>query len=401
MDEPLLIVERGEGNELIDVDGSRYLDGISSLWCNVHGHAPEDRRGVRDQLEQVAHSTLLGMATAVDRARAAAGRARAAGLTRVFYSDSAPPRSRSRSRWPSSTGAARRGPESVRGASRGLPRRHDRRGVRRRDRSVPRAIRPAAVRRAAGPRRRDATWTRLFGAHARELAALIVEPLVQGAAGMLMQPPGFLARCASCAAAHDVLLICDEVATGFGRTGTCSRASTRAWCRTCCASQGPHRRLPSARGDPRHRAGLRGFLGDPRSAPSTTATPTRGTRWPARSRSRPRPLREERTLERLQAKSSCSAGCSSRSPPRRGGRGTPARFHGGHRARRAPAAGRHRPPRQLEARRRGVIIRPLGDVVVLMPPLSIARRPTWSRLVEITAEAIDAATAAAAPARAA
>ncbi|HEX9103811.1 MAG TPA: aminotransferase class III-fold pyridoxal phosphate-dependent enzyme, partial [Polyangia bacterium] len=60
----------------------------------------------------------------------------------------------------------------------------------------------------------------MLAAHAHELAAFVVEPLVQGAAGMLMQPPGFLRAARELCTKHDVLLICDEVATGFGRTGT-------------------------------------------------------------------------------------------------------------------------------------------------------------------------------------
>src|ERR671919_1380215 len=61
-DEPL-IIERGEGFELIDVEGRRYLDGVSSLWVTVHGHrVPEIDEAVADQLGRIAHSTLLGLA---------------------------------------------------------------------------------------------------------------------------------------------------------------------------------------------------------------------------------------------------------------------------------------------------------------------------------------------------
>ena len=59
--EGALIIERAEGCLLVDVDGNRYIDGVSSLWCNVHGHrAPELDAAVRDQLDRVAHTTLLG-----------------------------------------------------------------------------------------------------------------------------------------------------------------------------------------------------------------------------------------------------------------------------------------------------------------------------------------------------
>jgi len=67
-----LVIERGDGVHLYDTDGNRYLDGVSSLWCNVHGHrVPAIDRAVRDQLDRIAHSTLLGLA-AVDHPRRAA-----------------------------------------------------------------------------------------------------------------------------------------------------------------------------------------------------------------------------------------------------------------------------------------------------------------------------------------
>src|SRR3954449_11826461 len=87
-EEPLLI-ERGEGSHLIDVDGRRYIDGTSSLWCNVHGHGhPAIDRAVRDQLDRVAHSTMLGLSHpgAIELARRLVALA-PRGLTRVFYSD--------------------------------------------------------------------------------------------------------------------------------------------------------------------------------------------------------------------------------------------------------------------------------------------------------------------------
>ncbi|MFN3477462.1 MAG: aminotransferase class III-fold pyridoxal phosphate-dependent enzyme, partial [Candidatus Methylomirabilales bacterium] len=57
-----LVIERGEGNELIDIDGHRYLDGVSSLWCNVHGHRkPEIDEAIQAQLDRIAHTTLLGL----------------------------------------------------------------------------------------------------------------------------------------------------------------------------------------------------------------------------------------------------------------------------------------------------------------------------------------------------
>ena len=89
-DEEPLIVESAEGTDLIDIHGRRYIDGVSSLWCNVHGHRhPRIDAAVREQLESVAHSTMLGLThrPGVELAGRLAELA-PPGLTRVFYSDS-------------------------------------------------------------------------------------------------------------------------------------------------------------------------------------------------------------------------------------------------------------------------------------------------------------------------
>jgi adenosylmethionine---8-amino-7-oxononanoate aminotransferase len=87
-EEPIVIVA-GEGNELIDADGRRYLDGVSSLWCNVHGHRKREiDDAIRAQLDKIAHSTLLGLASEPSIELAARlVEIVPKGLTRVFYSD--------------------------------------------------------------------------------------------------------------------------------------------------------------------------------------------------------------------------------------------------------------------------------------------------------------------------
>ena len=85
-----VIVERAEGTDLIDTHGRRYIDGVSSLWCNVHGHRhPRIDAAIRDQLDRVAHSTMLGLShpSAIELAQRLVAIA-PPGLTRVFYSDS-------------------------------------------------------------------------------------------------------------------------------------------------------------------------------------------------------------------------------------------------------------------------------------------------------------------------
>jgi len=89
-EEPPILIEAAEGTTLIDTDGRAYIDGVSSLWCNVHGHRhPLIDAAVRDQLDRVAHTTMLGLShpRAVELAARLIDLA-PPGLTRVFYSDS-------------------------------------------------------------------------------------------------------------------------------------------------------------------------------------------------------------------------------------------------------------------------------------------------------------------------
>lgn len=237
------IIECGEGFHLIDVEGRRYLDGISSLWCNVHGHrVPEIDAAVRQQLDKVAHTTLLGLSS-VPSIELAARLVELApsGLTKVFYSDSGS----------TAVEAALKiayqyhrqkpsGPENrdlfatVRNAYHGdtigsvsvgsIDLFHRAYGrllfptV-----SVPA---PVALHRPAGMAAEAyLDWCvreleRVVTENSSRLAAFVIEPLVQGAAGILVHPPGYLRRVRELTERHGVLLIADEVAVGFGRTGT-------------------------------------------------------------------------------------------------------------------------------------------------------------------------------------
>ena len=225
-----LVIERGDGNYLVDAQGRRYLDGVSSLWCNVHGHNhPRLNRALQAQLDRIAHSTFLGLTHEPGiRLGAALVDAAPAGLSRVFYSDSG------------STAVEIALKQSFQyWQLRGRPRKQ--RFLRLSDayhgdtlgavgvggiELFHRIFGPLLVQSIAIPSPAlggDASLTRLeeeLAARADEIAAFVVEPLIQGAAGMLVHPRGFLARAAElCRAAH-VHLIVDEVATGFGRTCT-------------------------------------------------------------------------------------------------------------------------------------------------------------------------------------
>ena len=224
-----VVVERAEGHELIDTEGRRYLDAISSVWVNTMGHrVPELDQALRDQLDLVAHSTMLGNGNrvVVELAEALAEVVPVLDPHFLFASDGASAVEqalklafqfwalesvRGRTTYLAfgaayhgdTMGALSLGADDGFGASLFSPLRFP-------------------VLRAPGyddPACFDIAC-RLVDENAGILAAVVVEPLVQGAAGMRMATPeGFEALADACRAA-DVLLIHDEVATGFGRTGT-------------------------------------------------------------------------------------------------------------------------------------------------------------------------------------
>jgi adenosylmethionine-8-amino-7-oxononanoate aminotransferase len=239
-DAPPLIIDRAEGAVLFDVHGERYLDGISSLWTNVHGHQhPEIDKAITEQLARVAHSTLLGLAStpSIVLARKIAGllagiAGDTAPLTRTFYSDSGSTAVeialKMAFQWQQQTGH----PERTRFAALQSAYHGDTIGsvsVGGIDlfHAIYRPMLFDAVRIPA-PDRADPEIEAemieqarvLFATHGSTLAALIVEPLVQGAAGMRMHSPAFLRTLIELARSNGALVIVDEVATGFGRTGT-------------------------------------------------------------------------------------------------------------------------------------------------------------------------------------
>ena len=224
--EEALMIERAEGSHLIGTDGRRYIDGVSSLWCNVHGHRhPGIDRALRDQLDRVAHSTMLGLSHP-GAAELAARLAELAppGLSRVFYSDSGSTATEIALKMAFQY-QRQRGGQHVRRTS----------FVHLRDAYHGDTIgsvsvggidlfhatyRPLLFETHTAEPGDAADLERILAMHEEEIAAVIVEPLVQGAAGMLVHPPGYLCAARQLCDRFGVLLICDEVATGFGRTGT-------------------------------------------------------------------------------------------------------------------------------------------------------------------------------------
>jgi adenosylmethionine-8-amino-7-oxononanoate aminotransferase len=240
--EPLLIA-RGQGCTLVDVDGREYLDGVSSLWCNLHGHRhPRIDAAVREQLDQIAHTTLLGTShpTTVRLARRLVEIA-PAGLEHVFFSDNGAtavevalkmafqywrqrPDPRPEKTCFVALGEAYHGDTLGSVSVGGVARFHamfepflfDVLRLPAPDiyRLPPEVTSEGALSHYLGG------VERLLAEQNARIAALVIEPLVQAAAGMLMHPPGYLRGVRELTRRYGVLLIADEVAVGFGRTGT-------------------------------------------------------------------------------------------------------------------------------------------------------------------------------------
>lgn len=225
-----LVIASGDGNYLVDNQGRRYLDGVSSLWCNVHGHRhPRLDAAMRAQLELIAHSTFLGLSHEPGiRLAAELLEVAPRGLARVFFSDSGSAAvevalKQSFQFWQLTGRPSKqrflRLCDAYHGDTLGAV------GVGGID-IFHRIFGPLLVQSIGIPSPAGTDGSASLAAVQAalrkhdEIAAFIVEPLIQGAAGMLVHPPGYLRAVAALCRQHSVHLIVDEVATGFGRTGT-------------------------------------------------------------------------------------------------------------------------------------------------------------------------------------
>lgn len=420
------IIERGAGFHLIDVEGKRYLDGISSLWCNVHGHqVPEIDAAIREQLEKVSHTTLLGLSSppSIELAKQLVD-ITPAGLTKVFYSDS--------------------GATSVEAALKMAYQYHQQKGTHPEERRLFGTVRgayhgdtvgsvsvgsiklfhhvygkllfetvavpsPAAFDYPAEMSRSSYVdfcfeeATRIITQNADQLAAFVIEPLVQGAAGILVHPPGYLKHLRELTTRLGIPLIADEVAVGFGKTGTmfaCEQEEVLP--DLMCVAKGlTGGYLPVAATlatDEIYDA----FLGDPEAARTFFHghTFTGNALGCAAAIASIKRFQSHRLLENVQL---CSGVIAERlsglaAHPqvgeirqkglmvgielvqnRESRTSYPAKLRIGHQV-------------TLAARRRGVILRPLGDVVVLMPapamPAELVRE-----LCDVAIQSIEEVTA--------
>lgn len=235
-----LIISRGKGNYLIDIYGDKYLDGVSSLWVNIHGHVhPHINQAIKDQVDRISHSTLLGVSNvpAITLAKKLLEMVPES-LSKVFYSDSGATAVEIALKmafqyWQQKIGHGKTKFISLNEAYHGdtigavsvggielfhevykpllfegyqIPSPHCYRCVF--DRTYPECglhcLNPLEE---------------ILRKKGEEIIGLIIEPIVQGAAGMLMSPPGYLKKARELCREFGVLFIADEVAVGFGRTG--------------------------------------------------------------------------------------------------------------------------------------------------------------------------------------
>jgi adenosylmethionine-8-amino-7-oxononanoate aminotransferase len=217
-----LVLERGEGVWLYDTEGRRYFDGNSSIWTNLHGHRhPVLTAAIREQLDRVAHVSFLG-ATHEPAVRLAAELVRlfpSGTLTRVFFSDDGSTAVECALRqawqyWEWMGQPQRRTVAAFAHAYHG-----DTLGAASLG-GIPAFSGTAARLGLPVLRLHDVDELEaLSAADTEELSAIIIEPLIQGAAGLRLWPTGMLRTLRDWCDRHEVLLIFDEVMTGFGRTG--------------------------------------------------------------------------------------------------------------------------------------------------------------------------------------
>jgi adenosylmethionine-8-amino-7-oxononanoate aminotransferase len=414
---PPLIIERAEGVYLYDTEGRRYLDGVSSLWVNVHGHQhPAINQAIIAQLHRVAHTTMLGLANvpAIELAEKlvsiAPGR-----LRRVFYSDTGACAveialkiafqywqnlgERQRTKFVALENAYHGDTVGAMSVG-GIPLYHDL--YRPLLFEVLRAPSPYCYRCSLklSPETCNLACAdalgRILETHGSEVAAVILEPVVQGAAGIIVSPPGYLKKVEELCRRHGVLLIADEVATGFGRTGKMFACEHEAVAPDILAVAkgitGGY--LPLAATLVTEEI-FQAFVGGREKTLYHGHTYTGNPLACAAALASLNLFEKERTLEALgpKAKLLSELLLPLEAYPHVGQVRQKGFMVGielvAHKQSRLPY-----PPEEkmghrvaMQVRSKGIIIRPLGDVVVLMPPL-VMPEPELTALVEGVAEAI-------------
>jgi len=436
-----LVIERGEGNYLFDTEGNKYLDGVSSLWVTVHGHNKKEiNQAIKEQLDKIAHSTLLGLAN-VPSIKLAKKLVEISppGLNKVFFSDNGSTavevalkiafqywQSRRSdevgSRDPDFSPAAKTSGQKFKTKFLTLVNAYH--GDTIGSVSVggidlfhkmykpllfkafkapsPYCYRcPEKCEKGSEPCLRH--LENIMKKHHQEIAAMIVEPMVQAAAGMLVMPKGYLKAVRRLCTKYNILLICDEVATGFGRTGkmfACEREGISP--DIMCVAKGlTGGYLPVAATlttDEIYNA----FIGKHKEKKTFYHghTYTGNPLGCAAALASLEVFKKDNVLKKMKALTNyLSKGLKQFRNLKRVGdirqcgmmvgielvkdKNTKEEF---------PSSARIGHKIILEARRRGVILRPLGDVIILMPPLSITIKEI-KMLLEVTFASIKKVTA--------
>jgi adenosylmethionine-8-amino-7-oxononanoate aminotransferase len=394
------IIERGEGSLLFDTDGNAYIDGVSSLWCNVLGHRqPKIDAAVRAQLDKVAHTTMLGLShpSAIELAQRLV-RIAPPGLSRVFFSDNGSTAAEVALKMAFQHCQHSGQPERNQFVCLKMSYHGDTLG------SVSvggidlfhTLFRPLLFDAHMAQPGDARDMARILAEHGDRIAAVIMEPLVQGAAGMVVHPPGYLRAVRELCDTHGVLLICDEVATGFGRTGSmfaCQQEGVTP--DLMCVAKGltgGYLPLAATLATERVYGAFLGefaefktffhghtYTGNPLACAAALATLE--------------VLESDQVLEQLAAKIDLLGTLLAEhvAPLPAVGEIRHRGFMTGIEVAGFPYEERVGHQVTLAARERGAIIRPLGDVVVLMPPLSISD-DELRRLVAITGESIASVT---------
>jgi len=415
-----LMIEGGEGSYLIDVHGKRYLDGVSSLWVTTHGHRKmEINRGIKTQLNKIAHSTLLGLGN-VPAALLAEKLVEVApkNLRKVFYSDSGATAvevalKMAYQYWRHQEGTEGRRKfvylhQSYHGDTLGsmgvggIDLFHD-------------LFRPLLFDSFKVPNPYcyrcplDKTYPscklscadeaeKVLRAHSGEIAAFIMEPMMQGAAGMIAFPKGYLKKVAGLCEKYRVLLIADEVATGFGRTGkmfACEHEGVRPDI-LCLAKGITGGYLPLAATLTTQKI-FSAFLGDYKDLKTFFHghTYTGNPLACAAALENLALYKKEKTLEKMRGKIELlKKGLAKFKELKYVGDIRQQGFMVGielvrDKATKEPFSLEEKAAIRvtLEARRRGVVIRPLGNVVVLVPHLSFSREEIKT-LLQVVYESI-------------
>lgn len=420
-----VIIEKGRGCRLYDMEGNAYLDGVSSLWTNVHGHArTELDEALKAQTDLIAHSTLLGISSvpAVRFARKLLDVV-PSGLTKVFYSDSgstsveialkmvfqyhrqSPKGNPKKTKFLTFVNAYHG--DTIGSVSLGgIDLFHEM--YRELLFETYKVASPYCYRCPYGRDYPGCKLDCLLGVekmldeHHDEIAAVVLEPLVQGAAGMLMQPEGFLRGVRALCDHYGVFLIADEVAVGFGRTGkmfACEHEGVTPDI-LCLAKGISGGYLPLAATVTSEEI-FEGFLGEF----TENKTFFHGHTYTGN------PLacavaiasldlfEKERIIENLQPKIaflkeklSAFKNLSHVGDIRQRGLMVGIELVADRNTREGlPVADRTGHQVILEARKRGVMIRPLGDIIVLMPPLAMSVEEL-DNLCEATYESIRVVT---------